>query len=440
VNGLRGRLVIVATAGALCLAIPGCGGGPSKRTASPAPDTDARAAADARVAFLRGRAAGDPLDTFSRNALAAEHVQRSRETGDVAELARAEQYLQESLRIRLADNYDGLALLASVKVTQHDFALGADLAAQAIAMKPAEAFAYGAFGDAYMGLGRYTDADFAYEKMAMISPELGALSRKALLFQARGDFRQAEDLWDGALRRAEDNGVPEHAAWVLAQIGNLRFIDGDVAASRNEYERSLEVFPGYVHALAGLGRAAAADGDLDEAIDYYRRAVAAVPLPEYAIALGDVYAAAGDERNAAAQYELVDAIARLYDANGVNLDLQIALFNADHGRDLARTVELARRAFAAQPSIQAADALAWVEYTAGNAEAARAAVEVALGAGSREPLVLFHAGMIYRAAVDDGRALEYLRRLDDQSPRFSVRHAEIARGTLAGLEALVSGR
>src|SRR5205814_3229879 len=173
---------------------------------------------------------------------------------------------------------------------------------------------------------------------------------------------------------------------------------GLVEDARDHYEQSLAIFPGYVHALAGIARVAAADRDFGRAIDYYTRAINRVPLPEYVIALGDVYSAAGDARNAQAQYDLVGAIEQLYTANGVNLDLQIALFNADHDRNVAATVERAELAYAQQPSIQAADVLAWVQYNAGNTDAARTAIEAALRIGTHDPLIAFHAASIYRAS------------------------------------------
>ena len=70
-----------------------------------------------------------------------------------------------------------------------------------------------------------------------------------------------------------------------------------------------------------------------------------MPLPEYAIALGDVYAEMGDRQKADEQYDLVREIDRLYRANGVNTDLEIALFYADHDLDLQTSLEKARSAY-----------------------------------------------------------------------------------------------
>jgi tetratricopeptide (TPR) repeat protein len=427
------RLVVLTAAGTLLLSIAGCGGGEPEQAASPTAATpigaasQTRAQSDARIAFLEARAADDPLDVFSLNELAIEHLQRARETGDVSSLSRAREALRQSLERRPEDNYEALALSANLAVTQHDFAAGLVLARRATALKPKAAYAYGAAGDAQMGLGRYDEAAQSYATLHGIEPSLSSESRLALFAQLRGMHEEALAHWDAALAMAQGDGVPEHEAWARTQTAHLRFMTGDLDESRSQYAQALGTLPGYVHALAGLGRVAAARGDLDAAIAHYETAIAVVPLPEYVIALGDVYAAAGDPKRAGDQYELVAAIEQLYAANGVNLDLQIALFNADHGRDLQATVARAEALFAAQPNIQAADALAWARYNAGDIDGARTAIGDALRTGSRDPMLLFHAGMIHKAAGDTDLAATFLRQLNEQNRRFSVLYAEAAR-------------
>ncbi len=434
-----GKAVATAITGAVILGIAACGGGSSNQTASPAASsTDATATAvrgqrELNLVFQETRTASDPLDVFSLNSIAQEHLQRVRETGDVAEIKLAEDALTRSIGIRSTDNYEGVALLANVNITKHNFAEALVLAQQAIPLKPNQAYGYGVLGDAYMGLGRYDEADAAYERMVTITPDLAAFGRRALLFQVRGDSAEAEKSWKDAIARAEGDGVAEHAAWANAQLANMYFTLGRIDDARQHYQTSLEIFPGYVHALAGTARVAAANGDYPTAIDYYTRAINKIPLPEYVTALGDVYAASGDAKQAQAQYDLIGAIEQLYTANGVNLDLQIGLFNADHGRNVAATVERAKRAFAEQPSIQAADTLAWVQFKAGNVADAQSASEQALRTGSRDPLILFHAGMIARAAGDNAKAKQYLGKLEQQAPQFSVLYADVAKQALSTL-------
>ncbi len=437
--------IILATLTLPLVAIA-CGGGSSESTASPAssPGTVDRISAtatadhlkrDGQLQFLETRSANDSLDVFSLTSIAIEHMQRARETGDVSELTLAESALKKSLEIRTNDNYEGVALLAAVSVTKHDFARGLDLAQQAIPQKPKEAYAYGALGDADMGLGRYDDADVAFEKVVTIQPDLSAFGRRALLFTVRGRLDEAEKSWRDAISRSEGDGVAEHAAWAYSQLANLEFAEGKIDDAGADYQRSLDIFPGYVHALAGIGRVAASKQDWPTAIDYYTRAINRIPLPEYVIALGDVYAASGDQTRAQQQFALIAAIEQLYAANGVNLDLQIGLYNADHDRDVASTVERAKNAYAVQPSVQAADVLAWVEFKSGDVPAAREAIDHALATGIQDPLVLFHAGMIYKVAHDNARAKQLLETVEQKSPRFSVLYASTAKQALDDLNA-----
>ena len=81
-----------------------------------------------------------------------------------------------------------------------------------------------------------------------------------------------------------------------------------MARAEQEYQRTLTVLPEYVYAVAGLGHVRAAQGKLDEAVSFYQRAIARMPLPEFVIALGDAQQAAGRAAEAAKQYELVRAM------------------------------------------------------------------------------------------------------------------------------------
>ena len=199
----------------------------------------------------------------------------------------------------------------------------------------------------------------------------------------------------------------------------------------------MELFPGYVHGLAGLGKIEAARTDYDQAISLYAEVVERYPIPEYVTALGDVYQAAGLHREAAKQYGLVGAIDRLYRANGVNTDLQMALFFADHDLRLDESLRQARAAYERRPSIQAADVLAWALFKNGRLEEARTYSDEALRLGTKRAMMLFHAGMIRYRLDDLERASDYLQRALDVNPRFSVLYADQAAQLLQTLQRAV---
>ncbi|HZC84335.1 MAG TPA: tetratricopeptide repeat protein, partial [Rubrobacter sp.] len=89
----------------------------------------------------------------------------------------------------------------------------------------------------------------------------------------------------------------------------------------------------------------------------------------------------------------------------------------------------------ARPSIHAADALAWTLYKTGNYKEAQKHSSEALKLGTRDPLKLFHAGMISKALGQRERAREYLQQAVDLNPHFSLLYSDDAAASLKALNA-----
>ncbi len=186
-------------------------------------------------------------------------------------------------------------------------------------------------------------------------------------------------------------------------------------------------------AEAGLVRAAVAYGDLDGAIAHYQRAVETLPLPELLVAMGETQEAAGRSNDAAATYELVRAMQALYADSGVKVELELALFEANHG-DPVQAVALARQAFADQPNVKAADALAWALHRAGSVEEAADYSELATRLGPPIAGHAFRAGMIALARDDADTARRHLNAALDAGGMLSALDAAKAQATIAELE------
>ena len=103
----------------------------------------------------------------------------------------------------------------------------------------------------------------------------------------------------------------------------------------------------FVPNLAGTAKVAWARGEVDLAIERYAEVVQRYPSPEYVVALGDLYASVGRDEDAQRQFDLVRAEANSSRANGVDTDLELALFEADHGDPHAGPRGRARRVAAA---------------------------------------------------------------------------------------------
>ena len=162
-----------------------------------------------------------------------------------------------------------------------------------------------------------------------------------------------------------------------------------------------------------------AQGDYSGAADLLEAVVEVQPLAEYAIAWGDALTADGRADEAADAYALVGAIAQLYEANGVNVDLELALYDADHTPGDA-AVAKARKALIERPSIVGHDVLAWNLFRAGAVAEAADEMTKALATGSRDPQLRFHAAAIANADGDRAGAVEHLEIVLAGNPRFSA--------------------
>ena len=219
-------------------------------------------------------------------------------------------------------------------------------------------------------------------------------------------------------------------AWCRWQLGEIAFSVGDYAAAESHYRDTLTTFPDYFRALASLGRVRAARGDLEEAIKHYERAVYLLPDPAFVAALGDLLKLTGRDREAAAQYALVEAIAQLSAASGSLYNRQQALFHADHDIKTEDAYANAAREYAVRKDIYGADALAWTALKAGKPQEAETAMTAALRLGTQDARLFFHAGMIAAALGSRRSARNYLRRALTLSPQFDPLQASIARKML----------
>jgi tetratricopeptide (TPR) repeat protein len=356
-------------------------------------------------------------------------LQQVRETGDAAGYDRAEQAFTAALARNPAE-FEAMLGQGLLALARHDFDTALAWGERARTINPYRAQVYGLIGDAQIELGRYAAAHVTLQRMVDIRPDLSSYSRVSYLRELHGDTAGAIQ----AMQLAVAAGSPtaEGTLWAQVQLGHLYFNSGDLAQAERAYRQALNVNREYVHALAGLARLQAAQGQDQAAIAAYQRIVERLPWPEYLIALGELYELSGQPAAAQTQYELVQVIARLNQQAGMKLDLELALFNADHGRaDPAQTVAGARTAYAERPSLYAADALAWALFHQGQyAEAFRYSRQ-ALRLGTRDAVVHFHAGMIAAAAGRPGEARQHWQQALTINPYFSRRYAPQARALLA---------
>ena len=416
--------------------VPGAAPAPSARTpASSQPPTGAPSPAGAtsptvaEITRLQAAVRADPSDPVSQRDLGFALLQRVRETADPALYAPATAAFEAA---RALDPGDALVLvgIGGLELGKHRFAEALVTGQQAIAMSPRLVSAHAVVVDALVELGRYDEADTAAQEMLGLRTDLPTLTRVSYLAELHGQLDTAL----GAMRMAAQSPglAPENTAFVDALLGNLLVYTGDPAAAAVAYRDALVLVPAHAPSLAGQGRLAVAAGMLDEAIRLFKRASDILPLPEYVIALGDAQMAAGRTAEAVRSFKLARAEIQLFQATGVIVDLDLALFEADHG-DPARALDLATTAYAATPTVRAADARGWALHRLGRDKEANRYADEALRLGSRDPLFRYHAGAIAAALGDSKVARRDLELALATDAGFSATGVAEARRILASL-------
>lgn len=361
--------------------------------------------------------------------LAALFIKKARETGDFGLNAKAETAVKKALEIAPQD-IQARKFQASLELTFHRFSEGLEMGKKLQQQFPSDPFVYGVLTDANVELGNYQEAVDAAQKMVDLKPNSNAYARVAHLRSLYGDHEGAVEMFKTAARTADPQDK-EAQSWCLSQVGDELWKNGKYAEAEKIYDEALSNFPNYHFALAGKGRARAAQNDFESAIHFLTEALDRVPNVETAILLGDIYTRQGDAERAKHQYELVEVIEQKI---GVNNDQKrIAVLWADQNIKLDEALAITEREWDIRKDIFTADAHAWTLYKMGALNEAQVAINAAMNPKAGDARILYHAGMIEKGLGHRQAAKRYLGMALRLNPAFDLIQSEIAVAALREL-------
>jgi tetratricopeptide (TPR) repeat protein len=355
---------------------------------------------DHSIAAWTANVATNDRDFISDGNLAILYEARARLSGDVDDYSRADEAISRSLAIQ-PDQLGMLALHARLRLATHEFARALSEAEMLDRTAPNQVAILAIIGDADLELGNVDAAEATYRRIQAqaASPAIDArLARVAFL---RGDpdaaFAGASAAYDAAVA-ARVTGP--NLSWYAYLAGTMALAGGAPEGAAAWFDRAIDAWPGSFLALAGRARADAAQGRVDAAVAGYRAAIEIAPQPDALTALGDLLVLRGDATGAEVQYSTVLAVARLQGAGELVFNRQLALFDINHDRDLATALALAERELTGRHDVYGYDAYAWALLANGRPADADAAMTSALALGTRDALLLYHAGEIKLALRD----------------------------------------
>ncbi|TYK46068.1 tetratricopeptide repeat protein [Actinomadura decatromicini] len=389
------------------------------------------------VAGLQARLRDQPHDAAGWASLGLAYVEQARVTGDTSYYPKADGVLRRSLA-EAPGNDGALAGLGALAAARHDFHGALRNADAALAANPYGQRAAAVRVDALVELGRYPEALAAARRADAARPGIPIFTRLAYVRELRGEVKEARRVLDLAATSATDRG---DLAYISTASGEMSWNDGDLGRAEREYAEALRASPGYVPAMAGAARVRAAKGDVAGALAGWAEIVRRLPLPQYLTEYGELLESAGRRAEADRQYAVAATWARIAKANGVDADLETALFESDHGSPAealrAAEAEYGRRcpgpARVRQCSVHAADALAWALHRNGRGREAVRYARQATATGYRRAEFRFHLGVIEKAAGDRAAARRDLAESLRRTPRFSPLWAPRAKAALDDL-------
>jgi tetratricopeptide (TPR) repeat protein len=311
-------------------------------------------------------------------------------------------------------------------VIDHEFERVIELVGSLRARQSQDLWARALLSDAYVEMGRYEEAEDVVQQMLEIKPCGASYFRGAALMNLHGETERAVETLRLAYRCVDPEDTVARA-WALSECGSLLWNLGEFDDARREFEKALRIRPDFPGAMKGLGRLAAARGEISEAIRWLARSA---DTPTTLSELSFLYGKSGDADRAE---ESIDRAIEMGEREPT-WARSVALCLADHRIDPERAVELARRETQSRPGIHSWDALAWALCAAGRFSEAMDCSDKALALGTRDPMLLFHAG---KAAEGCGRRSEAVARFETAlglNPKFHPAFADEARAALARLK------
>ncbi len=384
--------------------------------------------AEQSIAVARKEIDKKPAQFAGYNQLAIALSRRARETSDIAYYAQAEDALKKSFELS-PGNMEGEKIHVWLLLGRHEFPAALEAAKILNKRVPDDVLVYGFLVDANAELGNYPAAENAAQWMLNLRPgNLPGMTRAAYLRELFGDVDGAYELMDMAYQATVPTET-EDRAWILSQMGHLRFVEGRTDDAENILTQALQLFPGYHYALGNLAKVRITQKRYDDAVTLLQQRYDAAPHAENLYDLAEALRLAGRDAEANKAFTEFETKSLAESVRKDNSSRELVFYYADHAHQPAQALAVAKQEFAWRHDVYTLDAYAWALHVNGQDAEARKQIETALAVGIRDSKMFAHAGEIALKLGDRATAQKYL----EESVSLHAAGSEQARLVLASL-------
>jgi len=327
------------------------------------------------------------------NSLAMAYARRARETSDVTFYEKAEETLQQSLKIA-PGNFEARKVETWLQLGRHEFAKAVELATALNKETPDDLTVYGYMADANAELGNYPQAVEAAQWMLNLrAGNVPGLTRAAYLRELHGKLSGAMDL----MQMAYDSTPFEQSedrAWLLTQMSHLALAQGDLHRAENYAAGALGLFPKYHYALGVLAQVRQAQGRNDDAVVLLQQRFEAAPHAENLYALAQALEASGRHEEAVKAFAEFERKALLESKLTDNANHELIAYYVDVAHKPEEALRVAEMEIARRHDVFTLDSYAWALAANGDLARADAEEHKALAVGTKDAGILHHAEVI----------------------------------------------
>jgi tetratricopeptide (TPR) repeat protein len=346
------------------------------------------------IQFYEARARRDPTGAMDLARVAQLYLARSRETGSYEDVLAAEHAARRSLGNRVQRNALAAQVLASSLLSEHRFAEALGIA-RGLAVYDPDRLSYRAMcGEIALELGRYDEARATFDSLRPFSGSLSVAPRLARFEEIEGHPDRAQALTRRAIATAalRPDLPSEQRAWFWLRLGDLDLRMGRPDSADAAYATGLRLRPNDYRILSAVAHLDATRHRWQSAIDYGNRALAVATFdPATFGTISDSYLALGDTARAN-EYAHAMEVAVSHQPGAYHRAW--SLFLLDHSRRIPEVLRKARIELRTRHDIYGYDVLAWALYKSGQHAEAKRAMARALGQGTKDPLLAYHASVI----------------------------------------------
>ncbi|MEO5588621.1 MAG: tetratricopeptide repeat protein [Gemmatimonadaceae bacterium] len=347
---------------------------------------------DRDIEFYSRRAQQDPASALDRTALASLLFTRSRYTGSMTDLARADTIARESIALRTQRNFQAFELLASILMARHEFTAARALAQEADSLDPGVPSHAVLLGEIDLELGDYTSAAKHFEKVDYSGQRFTIAARLARWHEVTGHNDIARKLLQQSIVKVDrrDDLPREQIAWFHYRLGELELRTGNTAAADAAFKEGLKRNPDDIRVLGGLARSALAQQDWQGAIAYGERAIAIQVDPTTLGTISRAYSAVGDTAQAAS-YAKAMSVSALTQPGVIHRAWGLFLLDHGNAKERATVLGRARIELRERKDVYGHDLLAWALYRNGDLVEARKEMASALAQHTQDVMLAEHA-------------------------------------------------